>query len=526
MKKFFVFLALIIIAIFAIVGSVSAALPGTGWWTSFKIQNVGSNPGIVSMTAYDAYSSNTYSSDQFQVEPFNALEYNPGKLVNYPTGNVIGFDPALPSGFEGSVVLSGSQPLAAFAEVGNYQNGSTGVSLGTASAQYQAMGADITDTELRVPVVKHNYQDQTTSIYVQAAGSEANVTITYKMNDSETSIYTQNVVIPANKMFLFDPANASVPSTDCGNVVNTSPCFGAATIVSTTGEIAASYVEHPHVGSPAPLALSTRAQTTSDQSTVLFGASVKHSYTTGQGTGITGDTIMNVGTADALVQIDLIVTKLGNNASGVSVGDTFTDNMVILPGKSVVFSQWDGNLGGMPEGTFASVTYTSLDTAAYNPQPLVGTSNDAKTQPLLSGGKGKTVYKLFADTTASDTVAVPGIKEYVSGLTGALTVQNVGSSADDIYFEYYEFATSNAYIFWTSSELLPGEAINTYAISTNPGGLFANDGTWSFTELDGKEFSIKVYSESGEPLICLVSENSPEGLQDIRNYEGFNITLP
>lgn len=524
MKKHVVFLILLVIAIFAVVGSVSAALPGTGWWTSFKIQNVGSALGKVSMIAYDATSTDTYSNDEFDFNSFTALEYNPGKTVNYPSGNVIGFDPALPSGFEGSVVLSGSQPLAAFAEIGNYQNGSAGVSTGTASAQYQAMGADITDTELRVPVVKHNYSGQTTSIYVQAAGAEANVTITYKMNDGGT--YTQIVVIPKNKMFMFDPANASVPSTDCGNVVNTSQCFGAATIVSTTGDIAATYVEHPHVGSPAPFALSTRAQTTSDQSTVLYGASVKHNYTTGQGTGITGDTIMNVGTADALVQIDLIVTKLGNNASGVSVGDTFTDTMVIQPGKSVVFSQWDGNLGGMPEGTFASVTYTSLDTATYNPQPLVGTSNDAKTQPLLSGGKGKTVYKLFADTTASDTVAVPGIKEYVSGLTGALTVQNVGTSADAIYFEYYEFATSNVYTFWTSSDLLPGEAINTYAISTNPGGLFANDGTWSFTVLDGKEFSIKVYSETGEPIICLVSENSPEGLQDIRNYEGFNITLP
>ena len=434
MKKRVVFLILLVIAIFAVVGSASAALPGTGWWTSFKIQNVGNSlpSGTVNMIAYDANSTDTYSSDDFEFDPFNALEYNPGKSFNYPTGNVIGFDPGLPSGFEGSVVIQANQPVAAFAEIGNYQNGSAGVSTGTASAQYQAMGADITDTELRVPVVKHNYSGQTTSIYVQAAGSEANVTITYKMNDSDTSIYTQSIVIPANTMFLFDPANASVPSTDCGTVVNESPCFGAATIVSSSGDIAASYVEHPHVGSPAPLALSTRAQTTADESTVLYGASVKHNYTTGQGTGITGDTIMNVGSSPALVQIDLIVTKLGNNASGVSVGDDFHDTMEIQPGKSVVFSQWDGNLGGMPEGTFASVTYTSLDTVDYDPQPLVGTSNDAKTLPLLSGGKGKTVYKLFADTTASDTVAVPGIKEYVNGLTGALTVQNVGSSADNL----------------------------------------------------------------------------------------------
>jgi hypothetical protein len=523
MKKLLILASLIIIMILSVVGSVSAALPGSGWWTSFSVQNISQSEGTVEMIAYAASTTETYPSDKFTFSPSRSLIYNPGRAVNYPTGNSIGFISGLPSGFEGSVVLAGNVPLAAAAEIGNYPNGTVGVTGGTASAQYQAMGTDITDTQLRVPTVKHNYRDQTTSIYVQAAGADADVTVTFKMNNG--SEYSQNVLIEANRMFMFDPANAGVPATNCGSDPNISQCFGAATIVSTSGLIAASYVEHPHIGSPSPIALSTRAQTSADESTILYGASVKNTYTTGAGTGITGDTIMNVGNDDALVQISLIVTKLGKNApSTVSVGDVFTDTEVIEPGKSVVFSQWDDNLGGMPEGTFASATYESLDTSEYDPQPLVGASNDAKTQPLISGGKGKTVYKLFADTTATEKAAVPIVKEYLDDITGALTVQNVGTSPVTIYFEYYEFGSgSDPYEFWTTNQLSPGEAINTYGISKNTGGAFTNDGSWNFSEMYGKEFSVVV--SATEPLICLVSENSPNGDFDIRNYEAFNIFI-
>lgn len=521
MKKYAA-VAVLIAALLLIVSSVSAALPGSGWWTSFSVQNVGAGDGSVQMTAYSA--TDTIGSEPFPISPFNSLIYDPGRSVG---GNSIGFSSSLPSGFEGSVVLSGSVPLAAAAEIANYTNGSVGGG-GTASAQYQAMGADITATELLVPTVKHNYggiMKQTTTIYVQAAGADAEVTVTYNMNDGST--HTQTKTISANQMFVFDPANAEPPvaESNCGTDANASPCFGAATI-SSTANIAATYVEHPHQGSPAPFALSTRAQTVADQSTTLYGASVKHEYTTGAGTGITGDTIMNVGTGPALVRATLTVTKLGNNApAGVSVGDVFIGEEVIQPGQSVVFSQWDNNLGGMPAGTFAAVTYESIDNATYDPQPLVGASNDAKTLPKLTGGLGKTVYKLFADTTTTDTVAAPIIKEFVNNITGALTVQNVGTNPDKIVFEFYEFGSSTGpYVFETKDALQPGEAINTWGVSQNYGNYLT--GLADFSVLNGKEFSVKVYSKSGEPIICLVSENSPPGDYDIRNYEGFNITSP
>lgn len=525
MKKVLLTTALVVFLLLTFSSNAFAELPGTGWWSAMFAQNISNGDGTMTMSAYDSTSTSVYSSNTYTFDHGTALIYDPGKTPNYVSGgSFIGFQDNLPVGFEGSVVLSSDIPLVAVSEIANYNNGPVGGG-GTASAMYQAMSADMARNKLWVTTIKHNYSHQSTTIYVQAAGSDAHVTITYDMNDG--NFYTQTVDIPTNEMFVFDPANASdggVPSVDCGVDPNLSPCFGAATIESTTGPIVATYVEHPHQGSPAALALSTRAQIVDDQSTILYGPSVKNTYTTGSGTGITGDAIMNVGNAPALVQITLKVTKLGTNApSWVNVGDIFTDTEVIEPGKSVVFSKWDDNLGGMPEGTYAAAVYESIDTDEYDPQPLLGASNDAKTLSNLPGGKGKTVYKLFAASTLTSRVAVPMVTEFQDELTGALTVQNVGTITDTIHFEFYEYNSSNVYEFWTVEPLPPDEAINSWGVSLNSGGYFANNGSWDFSELSGKQFSAIVYSEGGQPINCLVFENSPAGFFDIRNYEAFSI---
>ena len=103
---------------------------------------------------------------------------------------------------------------------------------------------------------------------------------------------------------------------------------------------------------------------------------------------------------------------------------------IIAPGKSVVFSKYDENLGDMPQGTYAAAVYESLDTAEYDPQPLVGSSNDTKFMPLLDG---RTAYNLFSDTNATSTIAVPMVTEFVGNFTGALTVQNVGTEPTTIF---------------------------------------------------------------------------------------------
>jgi len=517
MKKYSLVIVIALLLVLLATSSVFADLPGTGWWSAIFVQNIGSDGGSVTMDAFD--STTSYGSDTFAFDYGQALAYDPGKTPNYPAGPYIGFTSPLPTGFEGAVVLSASIPVAAISEIANFNNGTVGGG-GTASARYQGMSSDMVDTTLMVPTIKNNYSNHTTTLYVQAAGAEADVTVTFNMNNGNA--YSQNVVVDANEMFVFDPSAAGVPSTGCGFDTNISPCYGSAEITSTSGPIAANVVEHPHTGAPAGYALSTRAQTPSDQDTILFHPTIKNNFF---GKMTAGASIMNVGMDDALVQITLTVTSV-DSSSSAHVGDVYTDTEVIAPGKSLLFSKWLNNLGGMPDGTFAAAVIESLDDATYDLQPLVGATNDKKQLANVTGG-GITLYAGFADRNKTDTLAAPIVRELMGDVTGGITVQNVGSSPDKLIFEYYEYGTGNVYVFETTSLIDAGEAVNTNRVSLgSDGGKFSIiSGFTSFSELGNKQFSLIVTSESGEPIIGLVSENSTTDSRDMRNYETINFSL-
>ena len=358
MKKIILATTLCLIISLSLITIGNAALPGPGWWTFYQFQNIDSSTGNIIMTAYDKNSSTTYTGGPFSLASGAALAYNPGLSPNYPSGDRVGFSPDLPSGFEGSVVLSSDKQIIAVAQIGNNTVGTVG-SGGNATAFYQASGSNFTDNILYFPTVKNNFQSQTTNFYIQAAGADANVTITYTMNDG--SVYTQNTTIPANRMFSFDPNNAGVPSGSTANPAS-NPSLGAAKVESTTGKIAGVVVEYPTVGSPAPYVLSTRALVSSDIDTTLIAPTIKNNFNG----GTTGLSVQNTGSSEALVQIDLIVT----NATNASlIGNSYSNQVTIPAGGSVVFSAFRNNLGGLPTGTFASATITSIDDATHDPQP-------------------------------------------------------------------------------------------------------------------------------------------------------------
>lgn len=523
MKKVFPAVLISLVLALAMTASGLAALPGTGWWTAYRVQNIADTTGTITMQAYDQGVTAPVGSSSFDFGSGEALVYNPGLTPDYPTGNLIGFTSELPSGFVGSVVLSSSVPAASVVELANYTNGTLGGG-GTASSMYQGISGEKAATTLLAPTIKHAYGNpaQTTTLYVQAAGADASATITYTMND--TSTHTQTTTISANRMFIFDPANATPPvaSTSCGTDANTSPCYGSAIVTSTSGNIVGVVVEHPHTGSPAAYVLSSRLATPSDQSTKIYAPSIKNDYATGTGTGIAGMSVLNVGTGTAQVQITLTVTQLGTNASGVNVGDVFINTVEIPAGTSYLFSKYNNNLGGLPAGTFAAAVIESLDDATHDPQPLVGTGNDSKTLSAIPGGKGKTQYNAFPSTVATDHAASPNVKEYIGVRRGGVTAQNVGTSADTIYFEYYEYGTDNVYVFWTTSPVAVGAAVGTNSVSTTGATKFSNDGTWTFSELSGKEFSVIVYTSGGQPIIVLNGEQTTDSAFDMSNYEGVN----
>lgn len=515
MKKFSIAFIISLILVLLAFSSGAAALPGTGWWSALRVQNISDATGYVSMSAYSKdESKDAVLSDTFEIEPATALVYDPGKSTNYPSGNVIGFQENLPTGFEGSVVLSASVESASISQIANYANGTVGGS-GTASAMYQGVSTEMLSTELLAPTIKHNYSGSTTTLYIQAAGSEATVTVDYTMADG--SVYQQVETIQANRMFVFDPSGAGVPSSNCGYDTNTSRCYGSA-VISSTADIAGVLIEHPHSGTPVTFVQAMRLQTEMDQSTTIYVPSVKNDFCGSSGCGVAGAAVMNVGTEDAEVQITLTVTKLGTNAeSGVSVGDVFTDTATIPAGTNYNFSKWNNNLGGLPEGTMAAAVIESL-----NGQPLVGSSNDAKTQEDFTG-QAKVKYAAFAEELATATAYAPMVKEFLGDFTGGVTVQNVGTEADYITIEYYQYGTDNVCTLHTKSTVPAGGAVETNWVSVNGANRFTLSGDCSsFSWLSGKEFSVKAYTDSGQPIIIMVTENTPDGTLDISRYEGIN----
>ena len=127
MKKVSVAIVISLILILTVFSSSMAALPGTGWWSALRVQNISSTTGSVTMSAYAKNpATSPILSDTFSFDPATSLVYDPGKTANYPSGNLIGFQSALPSGFEGSVVLSSSVESASVSQIANYANGSVG----------------------------------------------------------------------------------------------------------------------------------------------------------------------------------------------------------------------------------------------------------------------------------------------------------------------------------------------------------------------------------------------------------------
>jgi hypothetical protein len=175
----------------------------------------------------------------------------------------------------------------------------------------------------------------------------------------------------------------------------------------------------------------------------------------------------------------------------------------------------------MPDGIYATNMVTSIDDATYDPQLLVGTSNETK-DASVPGGKAKTVYYGFVPDNATDKLACPIVTSWVDGQTGGMTVVNVGNASTTIHFEYVQY-NGTTYHFWSTNSLASGEGIGTNRVHQNPSGKFTNDGSWSFSEMENKRFSVYIYSSNGEEIVSMSQEAAVAFDNDIRNYECINL---
>ncbi|MEM7133722.1 MAG: hypothetical protein AAF702_45930 [Chloroflexota bacterium] len=489
--------------------------PGTGWWVFWQIQNIDTTAGQIQMTAYQREGDGTeqVGSESFDIGVGNALAYNPGQTPNIDNG-LIGFSGNI-SFRDGSAVISSDRSVVAVAQLGNNRSGTAGTDGGTATSFYQGIGSGNASTTVNFPLVKNNFNGQTTTFYIQAAGADANVTITYNMNDGTTHTETRNIA--ANRMWQFSPSNASpaIANSNCG-AGGTSPCQGAATAVSSSGPIVGVVVEHPDAGAPAALALSTRGLTATDQGTKLLAPIIKNDFNG----STTGFSVQNTD-ASAAASVEIVLTVTNSRNPDVAIGAQFRQTVSIEAGKAVVFNNARNNIGGMGTGTFASATVESL-----NGQKLVGTVNEN------NNGK-KAVYAAFciegcgADGNSTPTttkVAAPLVKDFFRGKTTGITVANAGTASTKIKASYTD-AGGTVRVIESSAEVAPGGAVSFFSIYTNPSTRFAVvSGFTDFADFFDTKNSVIVESSDGTtPIVAVAQESARDtsGL-DIKNYEGFN----
>ncbi|MCB9006581.1 MAG: hypothetical protein H6656_04280 [Ardenticatenaceae bacterium] len=521
MRKFKIFSILIVMTMLLVTTlsiSAQSSIDGSGWWTNFTIQNTTSNAATVATVGYHPTggSSDTYS-DSTVLNGNTSVIFHPGLGATCPdtvnaasSGCRIGLTPSLPSGFQGSVVISSDSPVVAVTSLNNNASGSVGVSSGTARSSYQGIDGSVASDTLYFPTVKRDFSGQSTIFFVQAAGSEANVTITYEMNDGST--HTQNQTIAANKMFAFAPSAATPPVASCnggnGGGSAVAACFGGATVTSSSGPIAGVVVEYITNASTASYVLASRGLTPTDAGTEIIAPAMKNDFNG----STTGATILNTGGSTAQVTIESTVTNVSSGCSA-NIGQVYTQNVSIPSGSSIVVNRFQGNTGtGHPNCTFYTMKATST-----NSQPIVMTVNENRN---YLGQTVKAVYAGFNVDSATNTVFFPLSKEFLNGQTSGLSVVNAGTTSTKITGTFT--CSDGTHVIETSSNVAAGAAVAFFNLSGGNSNFTAVSGGMPSADV---KCSVVMTSNGGQPLVGLAQESdrdSSNGVLDITNYEGFN----
>lgn len=511
-KKLFLFVVFMLVLVMGVVVVSAQGPSGSGWWTGFTIQNA--DPGNSVNVVAEAYTKSGTADPAnkpksvVQIPDTFAVTFNPGLSGTCgavaTNGCRIAFSPDLPSGFEGSVVVSSDGSALAIVQVNNNPVGTVGVSGGAARGGYQGTGAQITDTTLIFPTVKNNFAGQTTALYVQAAGGDAPVTITYKLNDGATK--TQSVTIDANKTYVFMPSAAGVPSCN-GSTGNS--CIGGATVVSTGADIAGTVVEFLDGASVAEFVLSTRGLVPSDTGQTIATPTMKNEFFG----GTTGASIYNADpSSTANVDLKFTVTNTSSPCSA-NIGDVATDSVSIPPLSSRVVSVFQGNIGGLPACTFFAMT---ASTAGSGGELIAATVNETRTS---GSDTFKAVYTGFNNSNATNSVFFPLVKEdFFDQTTGLAIVNSSATESTTVKLTYS--GSSGTHVIRTIS-IDPGEAVSVrqaYKGSPNwsaiSGGLPQANNRYAVTaEADN----------ASAVIVGLAQEATVSGTAlDVYNLEGFN----
>jgi hypothetical protein len=280
---------------------------------------------------------------------------------------------------------------------------------------------------------------------VQSTGAAVTINATIRSNAGATHTITGRQ-IGANRAINLLPSDftPAMPSTNCGNDVNTSPCFGTLSVTSTGGDVVGTYIEYVVGQTPATLVQAASLFGSAEASSTIFCPVVKNTLA-GRSTGMT---IANTTGNPVTVNVEYSVYQ------GANVGQTYTQSNVSIPGNgSVVFSIFGNNLGGMPGNNLASAKVTASGDV------LVGVVNEQNFGAAAGVPVKATTYTCFGEGSATNRLAAPLFKRAVAGVTSALVVQNVSSTATFAVNATFTCGTS-APVTVASPSLAPGKSHN------------------------------------------------------------------
>jgi hypothetical protein len=487
MKKLSAILVIALLLVAATSALAQSGLPGSGWWSGETIQNVGDSDATIQVTAYDDTSS--YSTSKVVA---------PGAFTNFTPNDFA----TMPSGFQGSALVSSDQPVKAIVNVTNRTSGDLGVAGGKAAAQYQGIESSMVGSPLYFPIAKGDSYGKTTTYYIQNAGTNpATATANFTMKNGATHTYNTPTIQP-NQMVVFSIFDSA---TYDDSVDNTGKV--GAVVISSAEPLAGVLMEHLTTENPATLAQSTRGFTAADFDDKAYAPIIKNNRY-GRSTGIQ---VQNVGASPANIKVTFV------GFAGACAGSTYeqtADN--IQPGASAIFNQRVGQ-SPLPANCTASATIESTTVGGL----IVALVSESYEVVPTSGQSAVTSYAVPADS-ATTLLSAPLFKDDRFDKRTGLQIQNVGSVAAANVVA--TFSCQGASTFTAVSVPLsaaPGAAIQFYTPSDDP-SLFAAGSPFSSNNV-----TCSVTVTSDQPVVAIANESPIPGgtfQQDNNNYEGFNLT--
>jgi len=356
--------------------------------SGIQVQNLSSSAANVQLTYYNQDGSTDPGSPVSSTIPAN------GSVTFFPVGAAVGFN--------GSVVISADQPVAAISNILG--------DLGAAAASY--VGASAGSTEVSLPLLFKNNSGFDTWFNVQNTGTAAaSVTATY--SDGETATAT---ILPGAS-HTFDQATETHAGAVFSGVV-TSDQPVAVAVIQESADIMFAYTGFTS-GTPNPVMPLINANNSG--------------Y-------VTGVQIQNTGATATDVTVSYTAVT----------GTDCTETKTIPANSSTTFALFAFS------GTVAGEDCANAPTTFIGSAQVTGNTagNDLVAIVNQLGAANGEAYGSFDASTATDTVVMPLIMDGNGGYFTGFNVQNVGAAETTVTCTYTGSTHTD------TDTLAPGEAMN------------------------------------------------------------------